>query len=115
MVNPPLTIWMADCPSQASGGMAPRAPSGSMTMATRSGPAAGDLSLSEIREFAGFPAATQRYIRRSLDIGLERDNAPARWSRDRVGAPAIRVQEGVSHRPVENRTPITTHKRPRNA
>src|SRR3546814_3653780 len=82
MVNPPLTIWMADCPSQASGGMAPRAPSGSMTMATRSGPAAGDLSLSEIREFAGFPAATQRYIRRSLDIGLERDDAIARRSEE---------------------------------
>ena len=49
-------------------------------MATRSGPAAGDLSLSEIKEFAGFPAATQRYIRRSLDIGLERDDAILRLS-----------------------------------
>src|SRR3546814_2897218 len=96
MVNPPLTIWMADCPSQASGGMAPRAPSGSMTMATRSGPAAGDLSLSEIREFAGFPAATQRYIRRSLDIGLERDDAIARWSRDMVEETAIRSEEHTS-------------------
>src|SRR3546814_11390014 len=98
-----LTIWMADCPSQASGGMAPRAPSGSMTMATRSGPAAGDLSLSEIREFAGFPAATQRYIRRSLDIGLERDDAIARWSRDMVEETAIRVQARVYHRLVEDR------------
>ena len=41
-------------------------------MATRSGPAAGDLSIAEIKEFAAFPAATQRYIRRSLDIGLDR-------------------------------------------
>src|SRR3546814_11617133 len=103
MVNPPLTIWMADCPSQASGGMAPRAPSGSMTMATRSGPAAGDLSLSEIREFAGFPAATQRYIRRSLDIGLERDDAIARWSRDMVEETAISVQARVYHRLLEIR------------
>src|SRR3546814_408992 len=106
MVNPPLTIWMANCPSQASGGMAPRAPSGSMTMATRSGPAAGDLSLSEIREFEGFPAATQRYIRRSLDIGLERDDAIARWSRDMVEETAIRVQARVYHRLVEIRAHI---------
>ena len=48
-------------------------------MATRSGPAAGDLSIGEIKEFAAFPASTQRYIRRSLDIGLERDDAIARW------------------------------------
>ncbi|RYD39618.1 MAG: hypothetical protein EOP63_19435, partial [Sphingomonadales bacterium] len=61
-------------------------------MATRSGPAAGDLSISEIKEFATFPAATQRYIRRSLDIGLERDDAIARWSRDMVEETAIRVQ-----------------------
>jgi hypothetical protein len=66
-----------------------------MTMATRSGPAAGDLSLSEIKEFAGFPAGTQRYIRRSLDIGLERDDAIARWSRDMVEETAIRVQAKV--------------------
>lgn len=67
-------------------------------MATRSGPAAGDLSLSEIKEFAGFPAATQRYIRRSLDVGLERDDAIARWSRDMVEETAIRVQARVYQR-----------------
>ena len=78
MVNPPLTILVADWQMQASGGMALRAPCGSTTMATRSGPAAGDLSIAEIKEFAGFPAATQRYIRRSLDIGLEREDAIAR-------------------------------------
>src|SRR3546814_17692880 len=86
--------------------MAPRAPSGSMTMATRSGPAAGDLSLSELKEFAGFPAATQRYIRRSLDIGLERADAIARWSRDLVEETAIRVQVRVSPRLVELCAPI---------
>lgn len=48
MVNRPLTIRVAWCAVQASG-MAPRALSGSTTMATRSGPAAGDLSLAEIR------------------------------------------------------------------
>ena len=67
-------------------------------MATRSGPAAGDLSISEIKEFAGFPAATQRYIRRSLDIGLEREDAIARWSRDMVEETAIRVQAKVYQR-----------------
>src|SRR3546814_20156844 len=77
-----------------------------MTMATRSGPAAGDLSLSEIREFAGFPAATQRYIRRSLDIGLERDDAIARWSRDMVQETAIRAPARVYHRLVDIRAHI---------
>ena len=72
-------------------------------MATRSGPAAGDLSISEIKEFASFPAATQRYIRRSLDIGLERDDAIARWSRDMVEETAIRVQARVYQRLVEIR------------
>ncbi len=43
------------------------------------------------------PPLTQRYIRRSLDIGLERDDAIARWSRDMVEETAIRVQaRGVS-------------------
>ncbi len=36
--------------------------------------------LSEMREFATFSAAEQRYIRRSLDVGLIRD-AVARWAR----------------------------------
>src|SRR3546814_4721186 len=92
---------------QASGGTAPRARCGSMTMATRSGPAAGDLSLAEIKEFAGFAAATQRYIRRSLDIGLERDDAIARWSRDRVEETAIRVQAKVYRRLADIRAQIT--------
>src|SRR3546814_6703840 len=69
-----------------------------MTMATRSGLATGDWSIAEIKEFAGFSAATQRYIRRSLDIGLARDDAIARWSRDRVEETAIRVQAQVYRR-----------------
>src|SRR3546814_13251489 len=109
MVNPPLTIWMADCPSQASGGMAPRAPSGSMTMATRSGPAAGDLSLSEIRDFAGFPEATQRYFRRSLDIGLEPNDAIVPVSRSMGAETAITVMAALYHLPLYLRPPIPTH------
>ena len=50
------------------------------------------MTLAEMKEFAGFPAATQRYIRRSLDIGLDRDDALRRWSRDVVEAASIRAQ-----------------------
>ena len=50
------------------------------------------MTLAEMKEFAGFPAATQRYIRRSLDIGLDRDDAMVRWSRDVVEAASIRAQ-----------------------
>ena len=54
--------------------------------------AEGAMTLAEMKEFASFPAATQRYIRRSLDIGLDRDDAMARWSRDVVEAASIRAQ-----------------------
>lgn len=55
----------------------------------------GDLALAEMREFATFPSRTQRYIRRSLDVGLERDDAIVRWSRDGGEEAAIRVQQRV--------------------
>ncbi|MFA5990113.1 MAG: hypothetical protein WC803_10965 [Sphingomonas sp.] len=55
-------------------------------------PSTGVLALAEMKEFAGFPAATQRYIRRSLDIGLDREDALERWSRDVVEAASIRAQ-----------------------
>lgn len=54
--------------------------------------AEGVMTLAEIKEFASFGAATQRYIRRSLDIGLDRDDAMGRWSRDVVEAASIRAQ-----------------------
>jgi hypothetical protein len=75
-------------------------------MASRSGPAMGDLAIAELKEFASFPAATQRYIRRSLDIGLERDDAVARWSRDMVEETAIRVQARVYARLTDLRAHI---------
>lgn len=50
------------------------------------------MTLAEMKEFAGFPAATQRYIRRSLDIGLDREDAMERWSRGVVEAASIRAQ-----------------------
>ena len=61
-------------------------------MASRMKPAEGAMTLAEMKEFAGFSAATQRYIRRSLDIGLERDDAMTVWSRDVVEAASIRAQ-----------------------
>jgi len=57
--------------------------------------AEGPMTLAEMKEFAGFPAATQRYIRRSLDAGLEREDAMARWSRDVVEAASIRAQARI--------------------
>jgi len=65
------------------------------------------MTLAEMKEFAGFSAATQRYIRRSLDVGLERhdamarwsrDDAMARWSRDTVETASIRAQAHVYDR-----------------
>jgi hypothetical protein len=55
-------------------------------------PAQGAMTLAEMKEFASFPAATQRYIRRSLDVGLDRQDAMLRWSRDVVEAASIRAQ-----------------------
>ncbi len=53
------------------------------------------MAIAEMREFASFPSRTQRYIRRSLDIGLSRDDAIALWSRDVIEEAGIRVQERV--------------------
>ena len=52
----------------------------------------GSSILDEMKEFAGLPAATQRYIRRSLDVGLGRTNALQRWARDAGEAARIRDQ-----------------------
>src|SRR3954467_3802341 len=67
-------------------------------MATNTKPADGALTLVEMKEFAGFAAATQRYIRRSLDIGLGRRDALRRWSRDVGEAASIRAQERMYRR-----------------
>ena len=59
---------------------------------TKARQAEGVMTLAEMKEFASFGAATQRYIRRALDIGLDRDDAIDRWSRDVVEAASIRAQ-----------------------
>jgi hypothetical protein len=67
-------------------------------MATNTKPADGALMLAEMKEFGGFPKGTQRYIRRSLDIGLGRRDAMKRWSRDVGEAASIRAQARVYNR-----------------
>ena len=68
------------------------------------GPTRGSTSLSEMKEFAGFAAATQRYIRRSLDVGLGRRDAMDLWSRDVGEAAGIRAQDRMYERLIDLRT-----------
>jgi hypothetical protein len=67
-------------------------------MGTQTKPANGALTLVELKEFASFSKGTQRYIRRSLDVGLGRRDAMRRWSRDVGEAASIRAQERVYSR-----------------
>ena len=60
-------------------------------MGTQTRPADGALTLLEMKEFGSFPKGTQRYIRRSLDVGLGRRDALKRWSRDVGEAASIRA------------------------
>ncbi|GGC03777.1 hypothetical protein GCM10011494_22800 [Novosphingobium endophyticum] len=50
------------------------------------------LTISELREFASFSASEQRYIRRSLDVGLGRQDAFKLWARDANESASIRDQ-----------------------
>jgi hypothetical protein len=50
------------------------------------------MPIVEMREFAGFAPAEQRYIKRSLDIGLARTDAFRRWGRSESENTAIRRQ-----------------------
>jgi hypothetical protein len=75
-------------------------------MATNTKPADGAMMLAEIKEFGNFPAATQRYIRRSLDVGLGRRDAMRRWSRDVGEAASIRAQERMYRRLEHIRTHV---------
>lgn len=50
------------------------------------------MLIAEMREFAGFAPAEQRYIKRSLDIGLGRTDAQMRWARSETEALAIAEQ-----------------------
>ena len=61
-------------------------------MGTRMRPADGAMTLAEMKEFASFTSSTQRYIRRSLDIGLAREDA---LTRDVVEAASIKAQTRI--------------------
>jgi hypothetical protein len=50
------------------------------------------LTISELREFASFTPGEQRYIKRSLDVGLGRQDAFKLWARDPEESAAIRSQ-----------------------
>ena len=50
------------------------------------------LTIAELREFASFTACEQRYIKRSLDIGLGRQDAFKLWARDAAEGASIRSQ-----------------------
>lgn len=50
------------------------------------------LTIAEMREFASFAAGEQRYIRRSLDVGLGRQDAVVFWARDAAELCSIRNQ-----------------------
>ena len=69
-------------------------------------PSDGTITLAEMREFASFPAATQRYIRRSLDVAFHRADAMDLWCRDVVEAASIRAQSRVYERIQELRTMV---------
>lgn len=50
------------------------------------------LAVAEWREFASFSAPEQRYIKRSLDVGLGRRDALERWARNAGEAASIQGQ-----------------------
>jgi hypothetical protein len=50
------------------------------------------LTIAELREFASFAPCEQRYIKRSLDIGLGRQDAFKLWARDAAESASIRSQ-----------------------
>jgi hypothetical protein len=57
----------------------------------------GEIYLAEMTEFAGFQKGAQRYIRRSLDVGLARRDAVRQWARDPGEAEAI-CEQGRHYR-----------------
>ncbi|HOB13098.1 MAG TPA: hypothetical protein PK680_01320 [Novosphingobium sp.] len=50
------------------------------------------LTIAELREFASFTPCEQRYIKRSLDVGLGRQDAFKLWARDAAETASIRSQ-----------------------
>lgn len=55
------------------------------------------LTINELREFAAFSPCEQRYIKRSIDVGLGRQDAFKLWARDAAETASIRTQYVVYH------------------
>lgn len=60
----------------------------------------GTMTLSEIREFASFSPKAQRYIRLSLDIAFDKEDALALWPRDDAEMAAMKMQK-IKYRQVD--------------
>lgn len=75
-------------------------------MAIGARPTDGAVALAEMREFASFPAGTQRYIRRSLDIALQRRDPMETWGRDVVEEASIRAQARIYTRLIDIRARV---------
>ena len=56
---------------------------------------ASGITIAEMREFASFLPAEQRYIRRSLDVARGRSDAMERWARTREEGASIREQADI--------------------
>jgi hypothetical protein len=61
-------------------------------MGTTGSTGTASLTINELREFASFTPCEQRYIKRSLDIGLGREDAFRLWARDAAERASIRKQ-----------------------
>ena len=83
-------------------------------MITRtSQPASGAMLISEMKEFASFSKATQRYIRRSLDVAYGRRDPIECWARDEGEAASIRAQ-GRLYKQLDHHAPAGSRRqRPR--
>lgn len=66
------------------------------------------MTINEMREFANFSAAEQRYIKRSLDIGLGRQDAFKLWARNEGENAAIRSQY-IAYQELETLQEIIPH------
>jgi hypothetical protein len=67
-------------------------------MGTSARSADGTATINELKEFAGFDKGTQRYIRRSLDIGFSRTDDIELWGRDPIESASIKAQKRVYKR-----------------
>jgi hypothetical protein len=66
-----------------------------MTMASLTKQGDGKSTLHELKEFSSFSPASQRYIRRSLDVAFGRRDPILYWARDGLETASIKAQRRV--------------------